>query len=379
MKAGDGTMTFIDTPGHAAFSKMRLRGTQVADIVILVIAADSGIQDQTEEVIRNIQETAVPFIVALNKCDKDNANPDKVIEQLLTRGIVVEEKGGNIQCARISAKEGEGIEELIQCLQIQSEFDNEHLFVNQKAAAEAYILDVFKEKGHGVCANALVYTGTLKPGDVFVCGTTWGKVKSIIGHDNKSLPTGLPSIPINIVGFKGEDLPQPGDELIVVPKEKFAQEVVNYRKQMNSTEGQEDLITNRVQTLNDERRRMLLAAREGLDQVRDFLEETKSARHFNEEHDNEKTINVIIRADVPGSIEGLESAISEIPAERFGFDIEIMSAKIGPLSEADVDAAKSANAYLLSFNQKTPHSARVLNSVRRQRRQLQVAHLASDV
>ena len=352
-------MTFIDTPGHAAFSKMRLRGTQVADIVVLVIAADAGIQDQTLEVIKNIQETDVPFVVAINKCDLDNADPEKIIEELSTHGIIVEDRGGDVQSVQISAKTGMGVDKLIEALQMQSEFDNDHLFVDEKATAEAYILDVFKEKGLGVSATALVYTGTLKTGNVFVCGTTWGKVKSIHNRAGESLKEGKPSVPLNIVGFKG-DIPSPGDELIVVPKEKFAQEVVNYRKKILSTVGQDEMIKEREQTFKQETEELLNAAKtKDLDEIRELLDERRQAKHFVEQDDTDKTINVIIKADVPGSIEGLESALSEIPAEEYGFSIRILTAKIGPVSETDVETARDTNAYLVSFNQKVPHPVQV--------------------
>lgn len=196
-------MTFIDTPGHAAFSKMRLRGAQVADVVILVIAADAGIQDQTIEVIENIKKTEVPFVIALNKCDRDNANPKQIMDQLTSHDILVEQKGGSIQCVEISARDGKNIEELIQCVQLQSEFSDENLYVDYTAPAEAYVLDVFKDKGFGVSATCVVYAGTLRPGDVFVCGNTWGKVKMITSETN-NLESGEPSIPINITGFKGK-------------------------------------------------------------------------------------------------------------------------------------------------------------------------------
>lgn len=342
-------LTFIDTPGHAAFSKMRERGTKVADIVIVVIAADAGVQDQTDEVLQFVQEFDVPYIIAINKIDKDNANVKQIHTQLLKRDISVEQVGGEIPCIEISAKNSIGIDTLIETIFMVCEFNDANLYADANAAAEAHVIDVYKDKGKGVAACLLIYAGTLNINDFFVCGLTYGKVKNIFDK-NDMLEQGFPSKPINITGFKGKNLPVPGDQLLVVKTEEEAIAAAEIREFRAKSTGQEDIIKDKEMEKIRFRQDLIENASKGFAAYKEWVKEKKQSSHMCEELDTVNTVYVILKADVPGSIEGLESSLSEIPSEKFGIKVVLISRGIGALSETDIDYAKLTKGYLVAFN-----------------------------
>ena len=303
-------ITFIDTPGHAAFTEMRARGSKITDIVILVVAANDGIKPQTIEAIQHAKAAQVPIIVAINKCDLPGADPAKVKNQLLEHELIVEEMGGDVLSAEISALKKQNLDKLKEQIILQAEILD--LKSNPKLSAVGVVVESKLDKGRGPLSTVLITKGTLKKGDLFVSGATSGKVRAIYDYNGKLINEATPSTPVEIIGFQG--IPNAGDDFVVVEDDSKAEEIVEFRKQ----------------ELKDKK----IAA-------------TKKNDIFGEAAPDEN-YNIILKTDVNGSLEALSNAIEKIQVENIKPKI-ILSA-VGPITETDVTLAKASKAILLGFN-----------------------------
>ena len=303
-------ITFIDTPGHAAFTEMRARGSKITDIVILVVAANDGIKPQTIEAIQHAKAAQVPIIVAINKCDLPGADPAKVKNQLLEHELIVEEMGGDVLSAEISALKKQNLDKLKEQIILQAEILD--LKSNPKLSAAGVVVESKLDKGRGPLSTVLITKGTLRKGDLFVSGATSGKVRAIYDYNGKLINEATPSTPVEIIGFQG--IPNAGDDFVVVEDDSKAEEIVEFRKQ----------------ELKDKK----IAA-------------TKKNDIFGEAAPDEN-YNIILKTDVNGSLEALSNAIEKIQVENIKPKI-ILSA-VGPITETDVTLAKASKTILLGFN-----------------------------
>ena len=303
-------ITFIDTPGHAAFTEMRARGSKITDIVILVVAANDGIKPQTIEAIQHAKAAQVPIIVAINKCDLPGADPAKVKNQLLEHELIVEEMGGDVLSAEISALKKQNLDKLKEQIILQAEILD--LKSNPKLSAAGVVVESKLDKGRGPLSTVLITKGTLRKGDLFVSGATSGKVRAIYDYNGKLINEATPSTPVEIIGFQG--IPNAGDDFVVVEDDSKAEEIVEFRKQ----------------ELKDKK----IAA-------------TKKNDIFGEAAPDEN-YNIVLKTDVNGSLEALSNAIEKIQVENIKPKI-ILSA-VGPITETDVTLAKASKAILLGFN-----------------------------
>jgi len=326
VKLEDGRIiTFIDTPGHEAFTSMRARGAQVTDIVILVVAADDGVMEQTKEAIEHARAAKVPIVVAINKIDKPDANPERVKSQLAELGLVPEEWGGDTLVANISAKKRIGIEELLELVLLQAEM------LDLKAAydrpARGRIIESKLDKGRGPVATVIVQEGTLREGDVFVAGLTYGRVRAMFDSYGNRIKTATPSIPVEILGF--EDVPQAGDDFIVVDEEEKARKIAEYRQR---------------------KAREAETAKEAKITLEKLFEKLKEGEI--------KELNIVLKADTQGTLEALKSSLSKLSTDKV--KINIIRAGIGAISESDVMLASASNAIVVGFNVKpTPNAKNV--------------------
>lgn len=322
------TITFLDTPGHEAFTAMRARGAQVTDIVILVVAADDSVMPQTVEAINHAQAAGVPLVVAINKIDKQDANPDKIKQQLLEHNVVVEDYGGKSQVALISAKTGKGIDELLEKVLIEAELME--LKANPSRNASGIVLEARVDKGKGVVANLLVQRGTITIGDVFVAGQVFGRVRAMENELGKRIQTAGPSTPIQIIGFDG--MPQAGDKLVCTDDEKKARDVAQQRQQIKR---EQDMRLVRHLTLDDISRRMALG------EVVD--------------------LNLIIKGDVDGSIEALSGSLLKLSTDEV--QVNVIHTGVGAISESDVLLASASDAIIIGFQVRPTANARKLAEV----------------
>jgi translation initiation factor IF-2 len=314
-------ITFLDTPGHQAFTAMRARGATVTDIVVLVVAADDGIMPQTIEAINHAKAAKVPIIVAINKIDLPSANIDRVKTQLQERGLTPEDWGGETICCPVSATKGTGIDHLLEMMLLQSEVME--LKASPTAPARATVIEAQLEAGRGPTVTAIVRMGTLKVGQPFICGNYWGKVKSLISDTGQNVREAGPATPIRVLGFTG--LPNAGDELLVMESERSAR-----------TLGEERLLEMRNQKLAMPQRATL----ESL---------------FDSMGDGKKQLQIILKCDVQGSVEAISTALNQIESKKI--DLEIIHAGVGPISESDVLLATASNAVIIGFNVKTENQA----------------------
>jgi translation initiation factor IF-2 len=314
-------ITFLDTPGHQAFTAMRARGATVTDIVVLVVAADDGIMPQTIEAINHAKAAKVPIIVAINKIDLPSANIDRVKKQLQERGLQPEDWGGETICCPVSATKGTGIDHLLEMMLLQSEVME--LKASPTAAARATVIEAQLEAGRGPTVTAIVRMGTLKVGQPFICGNYWGKIKSLIGDNGQNVREAGPATPIKVLGFTG--LPNAGDELLVMESERSARAL-----------GEERLLELRNQKLAMPQRATL----ESL---------------FDSMGDGKKQLQIILKGDVQGSVEAISTALNQIESRKI--DLEIIHAGVGPISESDVLLATASNAVIIGFNVKTENQA----------------------
>ena len=318
-----GMISFLDTPGHAAFSAMRMRGAQATDIVILVVAADDGVMPQTKEAIQHSRAAGVPIVVAVNKMDKPEANPDKVMQELVAEEVVPEDWGGDVQFVQVSAKAGTGIDELLDAVLLQSELLE--LKAPKDGLAKGIIVESSLDKGRGPVATVLVQSGTLKRGDAIVSGEQFGRVRAMFDETGHSVREAGPSIPVQVLGLSAA--PSAGDDLVALPDEKKAREVAELRRERS----------------RDDRLAEQKAAK--LDQMFSRMAEGDVV-----------TINVIIKADVQGSVEALKESLTKINTEDAR--VKIVAAGVGGINESDANLAATSNAILVGFNVRADATAR---------------------
>ena len=314
-------ITFLDTPGHEAFTAMRARGANVTDIVVLVVAADDGIMPQTIEAINHAKAAKVPIIVAINKIDLPSANPDRVKTQLQERGLTPEDWGGSTICCLVSATKGTGIDHLLEMMLLQAEIME--LKASPSVPARGTVIEAQLEPGRGPTATVVVRVGTMTAGQAFICGNYWGKVKSLIGDAGQNAKEAGPSTPVKVLGFTG--LPNAGDELLVMDSERSAR-----------TLSEERLLERRNQKL-------AMPQRATLESLFDNLGEGK------------KQLQLILKCDVQGSGEAIAAALAQIESKKI--DLEIIHYGVGAISESDVLLASASNAVIVGFNVKTENQA----------------------
>ena len=320
--AGGKKITFIDTPGHEAFSEMRARGAKVTDIVVLVVAANDGIMPQTVEAIRHAQAAEVPIVVAINKIDLPGADPMKVKTALLQHGIAVEEMGGDSLCAEVSAKKRINIDKLVEAILLQAEILD--LKANPNRLAQGAVVEAKMEKGRGSVATVLVQNGTLHVGDICIAGKEWGHIRAMFNEHGKKMTEAGPATPVEILGLQGT--PAAGDDFVIVKDEAQAKEVTNYR-------------------IRKERdAKLVKSAKSAMEQM---LDKIKSGEV--------KHLPVIIKADVQGSIEAIEGTIKKLSNDEVS--VQILHSAVGPISDSDVTLAKASNAFIIGFNVRAiPHA-----------------------
>ncbi|MDF1755905.1 MAG: translation initiation factor IF-2 [Verrucomicrobiales bacterium] len=317
-------VTFIDTPGHAAFSEMRARGANVTDIVILVVAADDGLMPTTLEAIDHCRAADVPIIVAINKVDLPRADLNKVKGQLQSKDLAPEDLGGSTLCVEVSAKTGVGLDELFDTINLQAEIME--LRANSDGPARAIVIEARSEAGKGPTASVVVQTGTLEQGKPFICGSHYGKIKGLVDDQGNRVDSAGPSTPIEVIGLSG--IPNVGDELVEMENERHAKKL-----------GEERQVQLRQQKLQPEEKSAL---------------ETLFANI----EDGQKTVlKLIIKADVQGSLQAIEKSLMEIESDKIKLDIIRQGA--GPITEADVLLASASDAILIGFNTKVESKAQV--------------------
>jgi len=324
--AGGDRVTFLDTPGHAAFSAMRARGANVTDIVVLVVAADDGVMPQTAEAIQHARAAGTPIIVAVNKVDKPDADPTRVVNELLQHEIVAESLGGETQIIEVSAKARTGLDALVEAILLQAEVMD--LRANPIRSAEGVVIEAKLDKGRGPVATVLVNRGTLKRGDIVVAGSAWGKVRALVDERNAQLPEAGPSMPVEVLGL--DEAPSPGDVLAVVESEARARELTEYR-----------------QRVKREKSRGGGAAQVSLADMMAKLGSKKISE-----------LPVLIKADVQGSAEAIQGSLEKMGNEEVR--ARVISSGVGGITESDVNLAKSAGAPIIGFNVRASKQARDL-------------------
>ena len=323
----DRKITFLDTPGHEAFTAMRARGAQVTDLVILVVAADDQVMPQTIEAINHAQAAGVSIVVAINKIDKEGSNPDRIRQQLADHNVIVEDWGGKTQTAMVSAKHGDGIPELLDKVLIEAELME--LKANPSRNASGIVLESRVDRGKGVVANILVQTGSMKVGDPFVAGQHHGRVRALENEKGERLQEIGPSTPAQLTGFDG--LPQAGDKLVVTADEKTAKEIALQRQQIRR---EQDLRKVKHLTLDDISRKMALG---------EIAE-----------------LNLIIKGDVDGSIEALSGSLQKLSTDEV--KVNIIHTGVGAISESDVLLASASNAIIIGFQVRPTAKAREISN-----------------
>ncbi|PQD95833.1 translation initiation factor IF-2 [Pradoshia eiseniae] len=308
-------ITFLDTPGHAAFTTMRARGAQVTDITIIVVAADDGVMPQTIEAINHAKAAEVPIIVAVNKMDKEGANPDRVKQELVENGLVPEEWGGDTIFVPMSAKKGEGIDQLLEMILLVSEVNEYKANPNRKAIGT--VIEAELDKGRGSVATLLVQNGTLRIGDPIVVGDTFGKVRAMVNDLGRRVKEAGPSTPIEITGLN--EVPQAGDRFVVFADEKTA-------RQVGEARAQKQILASRNES-----------SRVTLENLFDQLKQGEV-----------KEINIIVKGDVQGSVEAVAASLQKIEVE--GVKVKIIHAGVGAITESDIILAAASNAIVIGFN-----------------------------
>lgn len=318
-------ITFLDTPGHEAFTAMRSRGAQATDIVILVVAADDSVMPQTIEAINHAKAAGVPMVVAINKIDKPGSTPDKIKQQLSDHGVIVEDWGGETQFALVSAKTGQGIDELLEKVLIEAEL--RELKANPDRRANGVVLESRLDKGKGIIANVLVQGGTLKVGDPFVAGPCFGRVRAMENDRGERIKEAGPATPVQLMGF--DEMPQAGDSLVVAEDEKTAKDVASQRNQIRREQA---MRKTKHMTLDDLSRRLALG--------------------------EVSELNIIIKADVDGSIEALSGSLQKISNDEVA--VNIIHTGAGAISESDVLLASASDAIIIGFQVRPTQQARKL-------------------
>lgn len=327
VKTSRGNVTFLDTPGHAAFTSMRARGAKCTDLVILVVASDDGVMPQTVEAIQHAKAAGVPIIVAVNKMDKPDADYDRVVNELAQHEVIPEDWGGDTMFFKVSAKTGLGVDELLEGISIQAEFLE--LKSPVKGAAKGVVLEGRLDKGRGSVASILIQSGTLKKGDMLLAGIEYGRVRAIIDQSGNNLDSAGPSTPVEVLGLS--NVPQAGDECIVVENEKVAKEVAAYRQQK-----QREIKLSRQQA----------SKLEGL-----FSRMSGDEKGL-------KEINIVLKADVQGSVEALIKSLEELTNDEVR--VKVISSGVGGINESDMTLALASNGFVIGFNVRADAQARKL-------------------
>ena len=320
-----GMVTFLDTPGHAAFTAMRARGAQSTDVVILVVAADDGVMPQTEEAIQHARAAGVPIVVAINKIDKEGADADRVTNELSAKGVIPEEWGGDTQFVKVSAHTGEGIDALLEAVLLQAELLE--LQAPKNVAGKGVIVESRLEKGRGVIATALVQAGTLRKGDLVLAGESVGKIRAMNDEAGRSISAAGPSIPVEILGL--DKPPAAGEEFLVVEDERKARDLAERRQ---NKARQEKVARQQTAKLEN-----MFATFEG---------EEKSL------------LSVLIKADVRGSLEAILSTLSDIGNDEV--EVNVIASGVGGINESDINLAVAAGAAVIGFNVRADGAARRL-------------------
>jgi len=316
-------MTFLDTPGHEAFTAMRARGAQVTDVAVIIVAADDDVMPQTKEAIAHAQAAEVPMVFAINKIDKPGANPDKIKEQLSTMNILVEEWGGKFQCQEISAKQNLNIDELLEKIALEAELLE--LKANPNRNAVGTVIESSLDKGKGYVTNMLIETGTLKIGDVVLVGRNSGKIKAMHDEHGETVKEAGPAKPVSVLGINGA--PSAGDKFHVMEDEKEAKSIASKREQLYREQG---LRTTKHITLDEIGRRLAIG--------------------------NFKELNLIVKGDVDGSIEALSDSLLQLSTEEI--QLNIVHKGVGAISEADVNLASASEAIIIGFQVRPSVAAR---------------------
>lgn len=308
-------IVFLDTPGHEAFTSMRARGAKVTDIAVLVVAADDGVMPQTKEAINHAKAANVPMIVAMNKIDKPNVNPDRVKQELAENGVLIEEWGGDTICVPVSAKTGEGIENLLEMILLAAEMLE--LKANPKRLASGTVIEAKLDKGRGPVATVLVQNGTLKIGDSIVAGSSYGRVRAMMNDKGKAIKKAGPSTPVEILGLS--DVPEAGDLFNAVREDKIARQIVEKRK-----------LKVREENLN-------ATARVTLEDLFKHIQEG-----------NVKELNIIVKADVQGSVEAVKQSLMKLSNDEV--KVKVIHGGVGTITESDIMLASASNAIIIGFN-----------------------------
>lgn len=328
------TIVFLDTPGHAAFSAMRARGAHITDIVVLVIAADDGMMPTTFEALNHARAAGVKIVVAINKCDLPGANPDRVKQQLQQHDLMPEEWGGTTSCVEISALKGTNVDQLLEIILLEAELLE--LKADPKAPVRAIAIESRVEAGRGPTATVIASTGTIRVGMPFICGTHWGKVKSLLDDTGKPIKSAGPAIPCEIVGFSGP--PSVGDEVLEMKSERNAKRLSEEREEAKRLE------------------KLKLPRRSRMEDL------------FASMEDKKKTLRLILKGDVAGSVEAILDSLREIKSEKVALDIIHYAA--GPISESDVLLASASDAIIIGFNVKV--EAKAVSAAKRENVQIKL-------
>ncbi|AQT60692.1 translation initiation factor IF-2 [Cellvibrio sp. PSBB023] len=320
-----GEITFLDTPGHAAFTAMRARGAKATDVVILVVAADDGVMPQTEEAILHARAAGVPIVVAINKCDKPSADPDRVTNELVVKGVIPENYGGDTQFIQVSAHTGQGIDELLEAISLQAEVLELHAVPS--AAAKGVVIEARVDKGRGTVATILVQQGTLKQGDLILAGQSYGRVRAMMNERGQQVQDAGPSTPVEILGL--DTPPSAGDDFVVLTDERKAREVAQFR-----------------------------AEKERKEKLARFQASKLENMFSNMEAGQKKTLTVVVKADVRGSLEAIMASLNEIGNDEV--QVNIISSGIGGITENDVNLAITSGAIIVGFNVRADGATRRL-------------------
>jgi len=324
VSSGD-RITFIDTPGHAAFTEMRLRGATVTDIVVLVVAADDGIMEQTVEAINHAKAAEVPIIVAINKIDRPDADPDRVRKALLQHELVVEEMGGDVLAIEVSAKEKTNLNKLEESILLQAELLE--LRANPERPAEGAVIEARLERGRGPVATVLIQRGTLRVGDIFVAGSEWGRVRALVDERGEPVEEAGPSVPVEVLGLNGT--PMAGDDFAVVDNDSRAREIADFRQH--------------------KKRELDIAAssRGTIEQMLSRIQEGEAGK-----------LPVVIKADVQGSLEAICTSLTKLGTDEV--EVHILHSGVGGINESDITLARATNAVIIGFNVRANPQARQL-------------------
>jgi translation initiation factor IF-2 len=324
---GGEKITFIDTPGHAAFTAMRARGAKVTDIVVLVVAADDGVMPQTIEAIRHAKAAKAPIIVAINKIDKPEANPDRVSQELLQHDVQVEAFGGDTLAVEVSATKHTNLDKLLEAIALQAELLD--LTADPDRSAEGTVVEARLDRGRGPVATVLVQRGTLRVGELVVAGSQWGRVRALIDDVGTNVEFALPSTPVEVLGFSGA--PEAGDRFAVVENEARAREITEYRERQ---------------------KREKAAARGGVvrTSLADMMSQLKTA--------GRKELPIVVKGDVQGSVEAIVAAVEKLGTDEVG--ARVIHAGVGGVTESDVTLAEASKAVIIGFNVRAHKEARDL-------------------